>query len=134
MVFNQSFVPFLLAFSGVACVGCGDSALINVEGNVTLDGQPVQSGSIRFQPIDGRGMTSGGPIQDGRYRVEMTEGKMRVEIRSSRSLGRERLYPEGPEVEQIEESISNIYNSQSKLQIDVSPQQATHDFKLHSDP
>ena len=49
------FAAGLLAAIGLLSAGCNQSAkLVPVEGRVTLDGQPVTYGSIRFIPTSGR--------------------------------------------------------------------------------
>ena len=59
-------------------VGCKPSTVAS--GRVTYEGQAVRKGSILFQPADGHGASCGGPIIDGRYRLEVTPGKKTVEI------------------------------------------------------
>jgi hypothetical protein len=41
----------------LACAGCG-TGRATVEGTVSLDGQPIESGSIVFEPADGAGPTA----------------------------------------------------------------------------
>lgn len=48
--------------------GCGGGRA-NVEGQVTFDGQPVEQGTIVFEPVDGKGAAAGGTIQNGKYRL-----------------------------------------------------------------
>jgi hypothetical protein len=49
--------------------GCGQQSA-TVSGSVTYDGEPVASGMVTLQPADGKGPTAGGPIVNGRYKVE----------------------------------------------------------------
>jgi hypothetical protein len=73
-------------FLGWLVIGCGKKPSV-VSGQVTYEGQPVQSGYISFIPVDGQGGTSGGPILRGRYKVEdVKPGKVRVEIRAGGEL------------------------------------------------
>ena len=46
-----------------------------VSGTVTFDGQPLQKGTIQFQP-DGQAAAtaSGGTVDDGRFEIAMNEG------------------------------------------------------------
>ena len=37
-------------------IGCGGESGISVNGTVTYDGQPLQSGSVTFEPADGVGV------------------------------------------------------------------------------
>lgn len=49
--------------------GCGKSGLVSVSGTVTLDGKPLQTGSVSFQPV-GEGPMGYGTIRsDGTYTV-----------------------------------------------------------------
>jgi hypothetical protein len=59
-----TFVAFVLLL-----VGCGDQR-VTVKGKVTLDGNPVDSGSISFQPKDGNGPGTGGTIENGEYLLQ----------------------------------------------------------------
>ena len=75
-----------------ACLGCGTS-LATVEGTVTFDGKPVESGSIVFEPADGAGPSAGGQIQNGKYKLAgeagVMPGKKVVRITAIRSTGRQ---------------------------------------------
>jgi hypothetical protein len=66
-------VVSLLLFS---MVGCGDSAggRLSVSGTITLKGQPIKDGSIRFFPLDGQGTENGCPIVNGEFRLEKKDG------------------------------------------------------------
>ncbi|WP_417848442.1 carboxypeptidase-like regulatory domain-containing protein [Thalassoglobus sp.] len=58
-------------------VGCGSKNPLNrqsVSGTVTLNGQPVESGSIEFQPQGAKGTMSGAVIADGKYSIATAQG------------------------------------------------------------
>lgn len=59
-----------LALAALASVLAGCGAANPVTGAVTYDGQPVAKGSITFVPADGKGPSSGGAIENGRYSIE----------------------------------------------------------------
>jgi hypothetical protein len=71
-----------------AAVGCSDqyAGRYAVSGKVTLAGQPLDQGTILFEPLDGQDTSSGSPIKDGQYRMErqggLKPGKYRVKITS----------------------------------------------------
>ena len=76
-------------------VGCGRSGLQrgSVGGQVTLDGAPIDKGSVQFVPLEGTaGPTSGAAIRGGDYYVSRAKGpalgKYRVEVYVPRKTGR----------------------------------------------
>src|SRR5262245_4902308 len=61
----------LLVWAGavaLALSGCG-SGKIPVRGSVLFAGKPVEEGMIMFEPVDGKGPTTGGSIADGNYEL-----------------------------------------------------------------
>lgn len=75
-------IGFLIA----SISGCGPDNPLGrkaLSGTVTLDGSPLQKGSIEFQPLDG-GVQSGDLISEGKYSIPAhqgaTPGKYRVVI------------------------------------------------------
>src|SRR5581483_620448 len=69
------------AFALTSLVGCGVKR-VPVAGTVTLDGQPINGGSLQFTPDASKGNTARivcrAPIRDGRYDLE-TSGVTRAE-------------------------------------------------------
>src|SRR5262249_9400709 len=49
--------------------GCG-SGKVPVSGSVLFAGKPVEEGMITFEPADGKGSTTGGPVADGNYELQ----------------------------------------------------------------
>jgi hypothetical protein len=73
------FSILALAFAGMA--GCGGGNGIRITGNATLDGEPIDTGSLSFVPDDGKGPTVGGSIESGKFDVTgLTPGKKRVTV------------------------------------------------------
>ena len=69
----------------LAAAGCGRSA--DLSGNVSYDGQPVESGTITFVPADGGGPTAGALITEGRYRArDLSPGSKVVQIQGFRDV------------------------------------------------
>ncbi len=115
-----------------------------VFGNVTYDGEPVESGFIRFFPIEGTaGPMWGARITAGRFRADdkggVPVGSQRVEIEAYRKTNRtpapEESFesfndgsPTGVEVQYIPAK----YNSKSQLRIDLKSgsREVEKDFKL----
>ncbi len=87
----------VLATAVAACLaaGCG-GGLVSVTGTVTLDGKPVDEGSVSFQPADGNGPSGGAPVKDGRFEVTpgLKPGEYKVSVRAGLKTGRK--IPAGP--------------------------------------
>lgn len=65
----------------VATVGCSQGPpKFEITGNVTLDGQPISTGSVMFMPADGSRDISRGDVVDGRYKLECVAGDKIVQI------------------------------------------------------
>lgn len=85
-----------LALLLLILAGCGVQTRLH--GNVTIDEQPLNDGSISFEPADGAGPSFGAAIKDGQYEISnqspLTPGKKRVRIRGSVKTGKQ--IPAGP--------------------------------------
>lgn len=121
----------------VTLAGCGsDNGLITISGTVTLDGQPIENGSISLMPVSGNGIAGGGSIENGRYTAESSAGEMAVQINAIVEVRKEN--PTAEEVERgldidRQQILPAEYNRQSVLRIDVSRDNRTHNFSLNSD-
>lgn len=130
----------LLLFGALlVVVGCGSSHL-KVEGTVTFDGQPVQEGSISFEPKDGQGRDFGAKIEGGHYSINsppgVAAGEMVVRIRAFRKTGKK--IPAGPPhppdtmIDEIVQAPPR-YNTKSNLAANLAAGQVNRfDFKLES--
>ena len=82
---------FAMALGVVFLVGCGSKPL-EVKGKITIKGQPVESGSISFEPADSQGSSLGGTIENGQYsavgKESNTGGKKYVRITCVCKTGR----------------------------------------------
>ncbi len=119
---DQSIALFLCLVTSTALSGCSDDAQRGtVTGRVTLDGQPLKTGIIRFVPADGRSATADGPITDGNYAVTVPPGEKRVVITAPKVVGKKKMYetPESPVVAIVEELLPARYNVQSELKLTV---------------
>ena len=127
----------------LGCLGCGKGDGLDraaVEGKVTLDGAPVQEGSITFFPTGGtEGPSAGGPIENGRYSLSGAEGPVvgrhRVEIHAPRPTGEKVPHPFDPEkmVEKVAEGAPKQYNTESTLEEELKAGKNVVDFELTSE-
>jgi hypothetical protein len=132
--------------------GCGPAGdewnRAAVSGRITLDGEPLKSGTIMFFPIGGtRGPAAGGDIVDGEYALDAEAGPVvgmnLVQIRSVQKTGRMVESPtaveaDGPHVEgmmvqEYAETVPAHYNTYSKLEREVRSENNQFDFALTSD-
>jgi len=116
-------------FASVLCwvilglvLGCtADSKHGMVKGNVTLDGQPLKDGVIRFQPVDGTTATADAQIVDGKFSGRVPPGEKRIVISSQKVVGKRKMYdsPDSPVVDRTEELLPKRYNEHSELKASV---------------
>jgi hypothetical protein len=106
--------------------GCG-SDRIPISGDVTFDGEPVLTGTIAFEPVDGKGAATGGKITDGKYSLvgdaAPQPGTKKVRIAATRKTGRRiqaQFAPPGTLTDEIERYIPDIYNTRTTLTCEVS--------------
>ncbi len=107
----------------VLLVGCSDNRTAEVVGTVSVDGQPVEKGSISFIPADGKGVTAGSDIKDGKYvATGVSPGTAKVEIRVPKVTGKKMLYDDKNVTrDTFSESLPKKYNVDTELRFDVQP-------------
>jgi hypothetical protein len=139
--------------SAALLAGCGGPSdeweRASASGRVTLNGEPLKTGTITFFPIgDTRGPAAGGEITDGEYSIDDAAGPVvgtnLVQIRSVQKTGRMVESPtaveadgphvEGRLVEEYAEAVPPRYNTYSELERQVRPESNQFDFELTSDP
>jgi hypothetical protein len=123
----------LIGFS----LGCSaDAKHGTVSGTVTFDGQPLKSGTIRFDSEDGRAAAADGSIVDGKFSVKVLPGDKRVSITSPKVVGKKKMYdlPDSPVYDVTEELIPKRYNANTELKLSVKAgkQDAEPSFDLKS--
>jgi hypothetical protein len=115
--------------------GCGDSSSDGiVRGEVTLDGKgPLKKGQIRFVPTDTKKRPAEGEIVDGKFEVRgVPVGEAKVEITAPKVVGKIRLAPESPEVEQLEELLPDRYHVRSDMKMTVEKGMQVKTFDVQS--
>jgi hypothetical protein len=121
----------LIGFS----LGCSaDVKQGTVSGTVTLDGQPLKSGTIRFDSADGRSIAVDASIVDGKFGKKMPPGDKRVSITSPKVIGKKKMYdtPDSPVYDVTEELLPKRYNAESTLTMTVKVGEQEHPFELKS--
>jgi len=93
-----------------------------VQGLVSLNGNPIETGSILFEPKDGKGAPVSAHIADGNYSANVQPGAKIVRIRAPKVVGQELVYPgskDSPMTDTIEEQIPAAFNRHSQLERDI---------------
>ena len=122
----------------ILAAGCGTSQRKSLQGNVTLDGQPLPSGRIAFHPVqDTPGPTAGAEISEGRFSIHRDKGSFagtfRVEITAWRETGKKFRDPNGTVVSPSVQYLPPRYNEHSELRAEVTVGGSNEfDFQLHS--
>ena len=105
-----------------------------VTGTVTLDGQPLKSGTIRFDAADNRTPAADASIVDGKYTAAVPPGDKRVTITSPKVVGKKKMYDtaDSPTIDVTEELLPRRYNAQTELTLSVKVGDQEHPFDLKS--
>jgi hypothetical protein len=116
-------------------LGCSaDAKHGTVSGTVTLDGQLLKSGTIRFDSTDGRAAAADASIVDGKYTAKIVPGDKRISITSPKVVGKKKMYnaPDSPVYDVTEELLPPRYNGQSTLTMTVKAGAQEQPFDLKS--
>src|SRR5438105_25081 len=104
----------------LALVGCGGQKT-TVFGLVTLDGRPLDNGSMQFFPVAGDAPASAAFIgKDGRYRAEVAPTKFKAVIHVNKLIGHRKLYEDqldSPLVEINDELLPPRYSDINKTEL-----------------
>lgn len=127
----------ILVISLVGCGGVlsGKRSTVTLQGTVSLDGTPVDEGTISFEPKDGKGGSVSAQITDGNFETRIEPGVKIVKINSPKMLRTEPAYPGSPDSPMIEVSTEQIpakYNSPSRLEKDLTEVSGPVSFELTS--
>jgi hypothetical protein len=118
---------------GAIVAGCSKTSNRGtVTGTVTLDGQPLQAGTIRFAPADGQTTTAETTITGGKFNVVVPPGDKKISISAPKVTGKKRMYDatSGPEVDAVQELLPAKYNVQTELTLTVIAGPQQKDFPL----
>ncbi len=130
---------FTIAVTVALLAGCGHANGIGMDGYVTLDGLPIESGNIVFQPMTARvgGASAGADIVYGQFTIppdfRIKSGKFRVEIIAVKKTGRRIKDMIGDTIDELQNLIPNRYNKQSELTAEITSSGPNHfEFALTS--
>lgn len=122
-----------VVFGLLLLTGCGSknpSGRVAISGKVTLDGAPLEQGSIKFEPMGAPAATgavnSGAPIENGEYELPeengLLPGKYRVSISSPEQTGSGTTDPMQAMNEASQKPVGDRvpakYNVKSELSVD----------------
>ena len=142
---RRTFELWLTVFSllSLLTAGCGPGKPSAVSGNVTFDGASVETGNIRFDPLeDTPGFGASTRITNGAYEIPAEDGlyagTYMVSISATRPTGRtitgEGLPGEANTIDEVEQFVPPHYNTDSELRADLSPGSNRQDFSLLAQP
>ncbi|WP_153556630.1 hypothetical protein [Roseimaritima sediminicola] len=120
--------------------GCGDTRNeLTVSGTVTVNGEPIENGTISFVAADGVAATGGGVIKDGSYTAFVAPGRKKVVVLGNKAVGEEPLYqgvPDSPTQTTYQTITPTKYNAAhlTPLTAEISENQEGLDFELTGDP
>lgn len=127
---SRGFGSMLCAAMAMSLVGCGAGGpeRVEVRGKVTLNGQPLDQGSIAFIPTGTtQGPTTGAKIENGTYMVPANKGAVLgshlVQITSVQPTGRKieagPPEPAGTMVDEVQQIVPDQYNTKSTLTVNI---------------
>ncbi|MBI1346484.1 hypothetical protein GC163_09360 [bacterium] len=128
-------------------IGCGGKAYdgakrFPLSGKVTFDGEPVDGGTISFNPATenatDKQRPSGGVITAGEYSIPegqgVNAGTYQVEIRWSRPTGKQfkDTQDTGEMIDETKQVVPAKYNTVTELRAEVGTGSTTFDYDLKS--
>lgn len=132
---DKSTLAAMLYIGLLLLTGCSESTTHGVvNGSVTLDGKPLEEGTVRFVPIEGESQTASAMITDGKFESEVPVGKVRVEYSAPKVMGKKKMYQteDSPTVDIVGELLPERYNVRSEVVLSVEPGQNAHEIDLQS--
>ena len=139
MLFGARWVWMAAAFLPFAAIGCGGGpSPVGVTGEVTLDGQPLPSGMVVFEPAVGSdGQRRDANIAAGRFALPDDQGMLpgqefQVVLKAFRQTGRKYLNADmGSSADEMEQYLPKQYNSSSTLHVTISPDAKKNHYAFH---
>lgn len=127
------FKLFGLGFGvgAILLAGCGQDNELGrraVTGQVTFQGQPLEQGTIRFQPQEAQGVASGAIVRQGKFEIleeqGLPPGKYQVQLSAAGAEGSgvDPTAPPGESKVVAKELIPATFNTKSTLVVEVVPE------------
>jgi hypothetical protein len=131
---RRSLLWVVLAPVVCVCAGCGPpSDRLEITGNVTLDGAPLDGGSIRFTSSGDEPVAAGAMIENGAYKIPQEKGlppgTYYVDISAPDTSAppvMARATPGGRGIPVARDRIPPEYNINSKQTVEVSSDSDNH--------
>jgi hypothetical protein len=134
LAMRQSVFAILLV-AIVPLLGCSEKKVALLSGLVTVDGTPIENGSISLMPAERNAPTAEAIIAAGKYTLTTLPGAKNVSIHGFQKVGTRRYHegdPSSPMVDVNEEIVPARYNIQTELKADLKVGPQTLDFALTS--
>jgi hypothetical protein len=139
MIAQRRAVLVAICASVILAVGCGGDSLGRqpLSGKVSVNGAPLERGTVNFQPID-KGIGSGARIEGGKYAIARKDGlpagKYRVVINAPTpgSAPAASDAPPGEPPPPPQELIPEEWNTKSEHTIDISSGKNEHNFDVQT--
>ncbi|MDR2170362.1 MAG: hypothetical protein LBP59_09490 [Planctomycetaceae bacterium] len=132
-------IIILLILPVVICSGCSGKTVktVKVTGKITIDGNPIEQGSIKFMDVNGEGAVGGGSISNGTYVANVPVGKKKTLVLGTKLAGKEHLIADVPDsslVDKFEVITPPEYNSfeTTPLEAEIKTETNNLDFNLSS--
>jgi hypothetical protein len=111
-----------LAVFAILVAGCSKRpSMGDVRGRVTVNGQPLKEGAVRFIPVNGDTPATGGMVRDGSFQVMVPVAPQRVEF-SSNVVDTEKTPPNATGDQIVMKIlVPPRYNTHSELTLNVVP-------------
>jgi hypothetical protein len=129
------YLSAVIAILAVVISGCGGPRGA-VSGTVTVDGTPIENGTITFDPEDGKGKgKTAAEIVGGKYELPADRGplpgKYKVEFTSQKKTGNKLPTGDGDQMrDETAQVLPAKFNTQSTYNVEIKKGTNKNDFDL----
>ncbi len=123
-----------------ASAGCSGGGRADLSGEVLLDGEPLEAGTLLLIPTDPTGGTGvSGEIKAGKYSFvggqALLPGAYKVQIHGLKKTGRkvrDSMGNPGDLVDEVAEAVAPRFNAETELTVEVRPGGGPKNFAVFS--